>query len=44
MIAGWVYSSRQNGVVVRIEGIGPCLGVGCHAGVETKILVVSESS
>lgn len=43
VIAGWVYCSRQNGVVVDICGLSPCLGVGCHSGVETKILLKYES-
>lgn len=43
VIEGWVYASRQNGVVVSPDGLSPCLGVGCHSGVETKILLKYES-
>ena len=43
IIEGWVYSSRQNGVVVSPNGISPVLCAGVHAGVETRILVRYET-
>lgn len=43
IIEGWVYNSQQNGVVVGTDGVSPCLGVGCHSGVETKIALRYES-
>lgn len=43
VIAGYVYNSNQNGVVLDTEGVCNCLGVGCHSGVEPKIKVVYEA-
>lgn len=44
VIVGYVYpTSRQNGIVVSGGGIAPCLGVGCHSGVEPKIELVYEN-
>ena len=42
LICGWVYNSRQNGVVISPKGVVPCIGVGQHSGVEPKIKVVYE--
>ena len=42
VIRGFVYASNQNGVVLGIEGVCNCLGVGCHSGVEPKIEVRYE--
>ena len=42
-IVGWVYSSRQNGLVVSPGGLCPCIGVGNHSGVEPKMEVRYES-
>ena len=43
IIAGYVYASNQNGVVLDTDGVCNCLGVGCHGGVEAKIKVVYET-
>ena len=42
-VVGYVYSSKQNGGVYSPNGIAPCLGVGCHSGVEPKLRVIYES-
>ena len=42
VIVGSVYQSRQNGVVLSVQGISPCFVVGQHSGVESKIRVVYE--
>ena len=34
-----IYRSQQNGMVYDPDGIAPCLCVGCHSGVEPKIIV-----
>lgn len=33
-----IYRSQQNGMVYDPDGIAPCLCVGCHSGVEPKII------
>lgn len=43
-VIGFVYESRQNGMVLDVCGITPCLGVGQHSGVEPKIKVVYETN
>lgn len=42
VIAGYVWESRQNGTVLDVSGISPCISVGQHSGVEPKIRVVYE--
>lgn len=43
-IVGHVYpTSKQNGIVISCDGIAPCLGVGCHSGVEPKLQVIIEN-
>lgn len=42
-IAGYVYASRQNGLVLDTLGVSPTIAVGQHSGVEPKIKVVYES-
>ena len=42
VIVGNVWNSRQNGMVLDIRGVYPCLSVGQHSGVEPKIRVVYE--
>ena len=42
IVVGNVWNSRQNGMVLNVKGIAPCLSVGCHSGVEPKILVVYQ--
>lgn len=37
-IAGYIWKSRQNGMVYDPEGISPTIVVGHHAGVEPKII------
>lgn len=39
LIVGKIYKSQQNGMVYDPNGIAPCLCVGCHSGVEPKIVV-----
>lgn len=44
VIIGYVYpTSRQNGFVITGGGVSPCLGVGCHSGVEPKLRVLIEN-
>lgn len=42
IIIGYVYESKQNGGVLDVNGIAPCLGVGCHSGVSPRIKVEYE--
>lgn len=35
-------NSRANGGVYSVDGISPTLCVGCHSGVEPKILIVKD--
>ena len=42
VIVGNVWNSMQNGMVLDVCGISPCLSVGQHSGVEPKIRVVYE--
>lgn len=42
VIVGYVWQSRQNGMVLDIRGVSPCFTVGQHSGVEPKIKVVYE--
>lgn len=42
VIAGYVWESRQNGTVLDVSGISPCISVCQHSGVEPKIKVVYE--
>ena len=44
IVVGYVWNSRQNGMVLDVCGISPCLSVGQHSGVEPKIMVVYETS
>lgn len=44
VIVGNVWNSRQNGIVLDVRGVSPCLSVGQHSGVEPKIMVVYETS
>lgn len=37
-IVGKVWRSSQNGMVYDPEGVSPCICVGCHSGVEPKII------
>ena len=43
VIEGYVYESRQNGLVLNMGGVSPTIGVGCHSGVEPKIKVVYDT-
>lgn len=43
VVVGNVWVSRQNGMVLDIRGLSPCLSVGQHSGVEPKIMVVYEN-
>lgn len=36
IVMGWIYRSRQNGVVVSVYGLSPTLSVGHHSGVEPR--------
>ena len=38
VIRGWIYKSRQNGVVVDVHGVVPTISVGNHSGVEPRTL------
>lgn len=40
VIIGYVYKSQQNGAVYDVGGVSPCLCVGCHSGVEPRILEI----
>lgn len=40
---GYVYRSRQNGLVLNPMGVSPTIGVGQHSGVEPRIRVVYEN-
>lgn len=42
VVVGYVYESRQNGVVLDAGGVSPTLSVGQHFGCEPKIRVVYE--
>ena len=42
VVVGYVWNSRQNGMVLDIRGVSPCFTVGQHSGVEPKIRVVYE--
>lgn len=42
IVLGYVYESRQNGVLLDVLGLCPTLSVGCHSGVEPKIRIVYE--
>jgi hypothetical protein len=39
LIVGKIWKSQQNGMVYDPNGIAPCICVGCHSGVEPKIIV-----
>ena len=43
IVVDYVWNSRQNGVVLDIRGVSPCLTIGQHSGVEPKIKVVHET-
>lgn len=43
VIVGYVWQSRQNGMVLDIRGVSPCFTVGQHSGVEPKIKVIYET-
>ena len=43
IIVGYVWNSRQNGIVLDIRGVSPCFTIGQHSGVEPKIRVVHET-
>jgi len=43
VVVGYVWNSRQNGMVLDIRGVSPCFTVGQHSGVEPKIKVVYET-
>lgn len=43
IVVGYVWNSRQNGMVLDIHGVSPCFTVGQHSGVEPKIKVVYET-
>ena len=38
IVTGWIWRSRQNGMVYDPEGVAPTLMVGHHSGVEPKII------
>lgn len=40
IIEGFVWNSQQNGAVYDVGGVSPCLCVGCHSGVEPRILEI----
>lgn len=42
IVAGFVYKSRQNGQVYDANGVSPCICVGCHAGVEPRIIAYED--
>lgn len=42
-VYGYVWSSKQNGAVLKTNGLAPCLTIGQHSGVEPKILCVYET-
>jgi len=42
IVVGYVWNSRQNGVVLDVSGIAPTISCGAHSGVEPKIRVVYE--
>ena len=42
VIVGYVWNSRQNGVVLDVRWIAPTISCGAHSGVEPKIRVVYE--
>ena len=39
LIAGYVYRSKQNGMVYDPDGVASCLCVGNHGGVSPKIIL-----
>lgn len=43
IIVGYVWNSRQNGIVLDIRGVSHCFTIGQHSGVEPKIRVVYET-
>lgn len=43
IVVGYVWNSRQNGIVLDIRGVSPCFTIGQHSGVEPKIRVVYET-
>ena len=40
---GYVWNSRQNGIVLDVRGVSHCFTVGQHSGVEPKIMVIYET-
>ena len=42
ILIGYVYRSRQNGGVYDPQGVAPTICVGCHSGVEPKIIVYED--
>ncbi len=40
---GYVWNSRQNGIVLDVRGVSHCFTVGQHSGVEPKIRVIYET-
>jgi hypothetical protein len=43
IVVGYVYVSRQNGCILDVNGVSPCISAGCHSGVEPRIRVVYET-
>lgn len=41
-IIGQIWKSLANGMVYSPEGLSPTLVVGCHSGVEPKIIYIEE--
>lgn len=42
VIVGQIWKSLTNGMVYSPDGLSPCLVVGCHSGVEPKIIIIEE--
>lgn len=42
IVIGKIWKSEQNGLVYNPDGLSPCLTVGCHSGVEPKIIVYEK--
>lgn len=43
VIEGYVYNSKQNGLVLNMCVVAPTIAVGHHSGVEPRIKVVYET-
>lgn len=44
VVIGFVWRSKQNGMILNVLGLSSCITIGQHNGCEPKIAVVYETS